>query len=629
MLRLLLVLLTVRNCVSVDYLYPKCCDSESHLEEFQSTFLCVEDENKTTQFVTNRTNFVGAKEEGLCIDVEKTVGLFNVSGSDLVKVEELDVPVYSKCCPLNYFYNSTSHGCVKSENELPTFFRESFVKVGLRECKIIADVRVNTHDLVIDAITKYKKTKDASGQYCVDKDQNNLFVVRVCHSSYDVCDKIRCIRKCCLDGQSFINGSHCRYTFAHGLDLSPYANEVDNVNDPFAIIHDWPEIHVYALGPGKSAFRLDSRGTFIVREIDESLGKINVTRHYDIDQKEYCTEHATKPKLNAYLFFRGFPHQQQIKFVYTGIAMAISCFFLALTIIYYCISDEKRTLFGKILISYCSASFLALLLLSYFGLNTKRPEKGAVICKVIAFVIFYLTLAVITWMNVMCIDIYCTFGSSKSFSSRQHRGKDLKRFLLYCLHGWGTPLFLTILPIIFYHTNVMPFELQIIIKEEKCFLYKGDGNYAQFLFSTVPFAIMTLCNLILFVKTAIYCLQVKKEINKMNDTHLMKGEKWQKFNKFRDRFGLLLKLFFIMGISFLFEVVSTFYDFKKDDTTAIIEIIWDTFNCLQGVFIFAIFILKKRIFKKFQTKIGLQKLRKISLVSSAATQTSSLATLTK
>jgi hypothetical protein len=89
----------------------------------------------------------------------------------------------------------------------------------------------------------------------------------------------------------------------------------------------------------------------------------------------------------------------------------------------------------------------------------------------------------------------------------------------------------------------------------------------------------------------------------MNDTHALKGERRQKFNNFKDRFGLLLKLFLIMGVSFLFEVVSTFCDFKRNQTTAVIETVWDTFNCLQGFFIFVIFLVKKRILKKFEQKV--------------------------
>jgi hypothetical protein len=54
------------------------------------------------------------------------------------------------------------------------------------------------------------------------------------------------------------------------------------------------------------------------------------------------------------------------------------------------------------------------------------------------------------------------------------------------------------------------------------------------MFSTVPLAILEICNVILFIKTVVHCLQVKREIDKMNDTRA-KGEKQKKFNTFKDR----------------------------------------------------------------------------------------------
>jgi hypothetical protein len=37
-----------------------------------------------------------------------------------------------------------------------------------------------------------------------------------------------------------------------------------------------------------------------------------------------------------------------------------------------------------------------------------------------------------------------------------------------------------------------------------------------------------------------------------------------------------------MGMLFLFEVVSSFFDFSTSSKTEYVEIIWDTINCLQG-----------------------------------------------
>jgi hypothetical protein len=625
MFRLLLLLL-MQSCLNADEVYPKCCDSDSVLEKSNSSYSCTPDLTHRTQIIANETNLVARSEEGFCVDVENSVSLFKLNGTEVIKVKEVEVEFYPKCCPVDYFYNSTTHGCVKSTKKLDTFFREKFVRVGLPACRIIEDVRVNTIKRWNESLQLVQNKVFDEGLYCVDKDQDNLFVARACRDNYDICERIRCVHKCCPDGQSFINGSKCYDTFVHGLDLSSFAGNVDNINASFVVVHGYAP-PLYSLQPHRFHFHLDDEGMFIMTEIDE--GKVNVTKHYTVDQSVYCIEHALKKTMNSFYFFRGFPEQTQTKFLYTRVAMAISCVFLMLTILYYCCSNEKQTVFGKTLISYCTASFMAFLVLCYLAFDDTRPEAGSPICTGLAFFLLYSTLTIFTWMNVMCIDIYWTFGSSKSFSSRQHRSKELKRFVLYSLYAWGSPLVVTAIPLIFYHLDVLPPSIQVIINEKKCLLYKGDGNYAQFLFSTMALALLEICNLILFVRTTIYCLKVKREISKMNDTHALKGERRQKLNKFRDRFGLLLKLFLIMGVSFLFEVVSTFFDFKKNSTTAVVETIWDTFNCLQGLFIFVIFLVKRRILKKFEQKVGLTRLRKFSLVSSAMTQTSSLPTISK
>lgn len=63
--------------------------------------------------------------------------------------------------------------------------------------------------------------------------------------------------------------------------------------------------------------------------------------------------------------------------------------------------------------------------------------------------------------------------SSKSISSLQARGKELKRFMWYSLYGWGFPLLLTVVPLLFYHIQVLPDSIQIFINEKKCFVHRG------------------------------------------------------------------------------------------------------------------------------------------------------------
>lgn len=137
---------------------------------------------------------------------------------------------------------------------------------------------------------------------------------------------------------------------------------------------------MYPLSTAKAQlFNLSKTGLFNMMETEKSTGR-NISKLYQIGDGGYCIEHASKGTFNNYAFFREFPKEQiDLKFIYTRVAMAISCVFLLLTIIYYCFSKEKRTAFGKTLISYCSVSLLAFLLLSYLSFDLRPATKDVCI----------------------------------------------------------------------------------------------------------------------------------------------------------------------------------------------------------------------------------------------------------
>lgn len=152
-------------------------------------------------------------------------------------------------------------------------------------------------------------------------------------------------------------------------------------------------------------------------------------------------------------------------------------------------------------------------------------------------------------------------------------------------------------------------------------------------------------------------MKIKNAINEMKDSRSCDKKKWFIADKERFVFGkapnspstslisrlsLLIKLFVVMGVSWLGEALTSMIRFDTDPVLAEIETVWDVFNCLQGrffntliyvhihihflfagVFIFIIFVCKREIFASLKKKLCTQKLRRTSL-SSAFTQSSTL-----
>lgn len=60
-----------------------------------------------------------------------------------------------------------------------------------------------------------------------------------------------------------------------------------------------------------------------------------------------------------------------------------------------------------------------------------------------------------------------------------------------------------------------------------------------------------------------------------------------------------LKLFIVMGVSWLLEILATVFDKRPN-----LWLVSDAFNLLQGVLVFFIFVFKKSVLVAFRKKLG-------------------------
>jgi len=73
------------------------------------------------------------------------------------------------------------------------------------------------------------------------------------------------------------------------------------------------------------------------------------------------------------------------------------------------------------------------------------------------------------------------------------------------------------------------------------------------------------------------------------------------------RFIMNVKLFLIMGMSWIWEMVLFFLTIHlpDEDWLHVFLYITDIFNCLQGVLIFILFVLKNRVYQALRERLGL------------------------
>ncbi|XP_049542644.1 G-protein coupled receptor Mth2-like [Anopheles darlingi] len=116
-------------------------------------------------------------------------------------------------------------------------------------------------------------------------------------------------------------------------------------------------------------------------------------------------------------------------------------------------------------------------------------------CTVSGYTTHFTSMSEFVWLNIMCFDIYCTITRSSERTTT-----DRKKFLYYCLYGWGAPLLFLSVILLFDHTELISYKTVSIIGEKGCFL--DVTNSVMFVYYYLPMMISTSASIVLFVKSA-------------------------------------------------------------------------------------------------------------------------------
>lgn len=226
---LLLISGSIHQSLQIN-LTAKCCPEGFNAEEMGNFELsCRRADSRRLQVWSNSYFFIEKGIEGECIDFDgKNVTIYQMNISSISSKVPYSNEIFPKCCPLNYAYNNSLHSCSKTENIPHDFIKSQVVQVGLpHNCRTITD---ETFSSLKDANLWIEKRPPAN--YCLDMDVRGKYVTRECHEGIEVCMKKRCFKKCCPDGQSYVEGANCKDTYEYGLKLpseqySQYIQDID------------------------------------------------------------------------------------------------------------------------------------------------------------------------------------------------------------------------------------------------------------------------------------------------------------------------------------------------------------------------------------------------------------------
>lgn len=266
-------------------------------------------------------------------------------------------------------------------------------------------------------------------------------------------------------------------------------------------------------------------------------------------------------------------------YVFRAACALISVIFLIATIIVYSLVPSLRDLQGKCLLNSITALALAMLFLCIMQFGVTIPNT---LCEIVGYVTFAAFLATFTWLNTISFHIWRTTVMPTAL------GTNKQWYLLYCVYAYGIPLIIILIAVIAHHApgdHIKP-----RIGEYACWFSDRDATWAYFY---GPIAFLLIINVILFVWTV---KKLWKDMKGCNNSVKIKSMKYKCL--------LYIKLFFIMGLSWIFEVVS----FAFQNQQNFLDYIWlvtDFINALQGVLIFLILVAFRKRALRGLAKRGL------------------------
>nr|XP_034831890.1 probable G-protein coupled receptor Mth-like 3 isoform X1 [Maniola hyperantus] len=275
--------------------------------------------------------------------------------------------------------------------------------------------------------------------------------------------------------------------------------------------------------------------------------------------------------------------------------MLISCVFILATVGVYGWLPELRNLHGRVLMTYLMCLFVAFACLATMQILLLVNNISADCCVGLTIVIYFSLQSAFFWLNIMCFDIWWTFSGKRGMTLGKLTIR--AKFFAYALYAFGIPTLLTTIMVSLEFSELPPHAFMPMIRRQGCFLY----GRSRLFYLYGPIIVLWFANLIFFILTAVKITQIKKQTSVLKSresaTHDRQNSERQSV-VFYSRLLLYVKLFLVMGINWLLEVISSLYPEA--------DYFWcftDAYNVLIGLIIFIIFVCKRKIFRLMKKRI--------------------------
>ncbi|GFS84084.1 g-protein coupled receptor Mth2 [Nephila pilipes] len=261
----------------------------------------------------------------------------------------------------------------------------------------------------------------------------------------------------------------------------------------------------------------------------------------------------------------------------TTLGFGTSMICLLLHFIAFWMVPDLQNLSGKSLVSQCLSLFCAYACCLIDLHNHLKDFE----CSFIEFCTFYFFQVAFFWMGIIAYDVWRALKRVTT-ELRVASGKQLKRFIVYSLFTWVTPLLFVSILVLAELTDFFPLQYRPAFAKPRCWFKR---RRALMVFFAAPLFLIMFSNLVLFTCSSRMILMT-------SETFAKEQNQVQ-----RRTFKLYLRLALLMGLTWIIGIIAASAD---------IELLWYIFvifNSLQGLFIFIAFTCTSKVGKYLKDKL--------------------------
>ncbi|CAG9786608.1 unnamed protein product [Diatraea saccharalis] len=309
----------------------------------------------------------------------------------------------------------------------------------------------------------------------------------------------------------------------------------------------------------------------------------------------------------------------------TGLIISVP--FLLATAAVYILIRELRDTHGKALA--CHTICLAIAFSCLAATQLAGHAFPVAVCSVMAYTIQFSFVSCFFWLNVMCFDTF--LNVRRYINSTVSRRSMRRRFAWYCAYAILLPVILLVVTVVMELSPAVPSTyLKPNFGVKGCW-FKTDQAALPYFYG--PVAVILIANILIFFLTSRAFAKhydKLKDITPLDMTHsdFSTSDDWvrlgtvlgqtipphertssppreshdnfrYRIKKYRKIFRTCCMLSFIMGLSWVLEVVS--WAAGAGNTAVSVWSVFDLINALQGVVIFAIFVLQQPVRSKVKS----------------------------